>query len=326
VDWKARLEMLAPTFVLTAPRRFGRPQVGRTAKVCCAVPTPSRRTPLRSGTDIREEPTTPSPLQAFTRPVSAVASLAAAFAAPREAGAVSAATAIAGPLFAPLNADTPEWVRTLVWADFRVAVALFVIAPFALFLWSFNSDTAKTDAVKRVMVGYWQSSSLLLLTVLLNISNVSAAAFTGLFVQALVVVSLTWWADLLVEIEDDDGALSKAFRAWRCPAIVAAAGGVAIQLPFQGCNFTRNPHANPICSAWLEPPTRFHELLIPGLDTQLLSSLAFAGCSIYGLYLVWLCLVVLPKVGRQGRKDRNCFSSVSALKYFGLIDRKSPGN
>lgn len=243
-----------------------------------------------------------------------------------EVAAMSAVTAVAGPLFAPLNPDTPDVLRTVVWGDFRVAVALFVAAPLTIFVWSLFDTDSDSDAVLRVMVGYWQSSSLLLLTVFLNIANVSAASFTGLFVQGLIPFTLLWWTDLLAEIEKDDSSLSRAFRAWRWPAIAAAVGGVAIQLPFQGCSFTEDPQANPICSSWLEPPTRFHEILIPGVEPQTLQILAFAGCTIYASYLLWLCFVVLPRVGRSGRKDRNCFSSVSALKFFGIIKRDSLGN
>ena len=33
---------------------------------------------------------------------------------------------------APLNAASEPFIRSLVWTDFRVAVALFVVTPFAL--------------------------------------------------------------------------------------------------------------------------------------------------------------------------------------------------
>lgn len=245
---------------------------------------------------------------------------------PSEAAAISAATAVAGPLFAPLNADTPELLRTLVWADFRIAVALFVISPLAIFIWSILDSESETDAVLRTMSGYWQSSSLLLLTVFLNIANVSVASFTGLFVQCLIPVTLVWWKDLSAEISRDDSALARAYRAWRGPAIGAALAGVLVQIPFQGCNASVNPRADPICSAWLEPPYRFHELLLSGVSSDTLLGLAAVGGFIYAAYLLWLTTVVLPRVGREGRKDRNCFSSVSALKQIGLIRNDSQGN
>ena len=36
----------------------------------------------------------------------------------------------------PLNVATEPWVRSLVWTDFRAAVALFVAAPLALLGWA----------------------------------------------------------------------------------------------------------------------------------------------------------------------------------------------
>lgn len=171
-----------------------------------------------------------------------------------------------------------------------------------------------------------QASSLLMITVFLNIANVSVASFTGLFVQALIPITLIWWQDLAEEIALDESALARAFRAWRGPAIVAAAIGVVLQIPFQECNISANPMANPICSAWLEPPYRFHELLLSGVPSDALFALAATGGTIYAVYLAWLSLVVVPRVGREGRKDRNCFSSVSALKWIGLISKESPGN
>lgn len=165
-----------------------------------------------------------------------------------------------------------------------------------------------------------------MITVFLNIANVSVASFTGLFVQALIPLSLIWWQDLTEEIAKDESALARAFRAWRGPAVVAAVSGVLLQIPFQGCNFSTNPMGNPICSSWLEPPYRFHELLLSGVSTDAMFALAAMGGTIYTVYLAWLSLAVLPRVGREGRKDRNCFSSVSALKWIGLISKDSPGN
>ena len=85
---------------------------------------------------------------------------------------------------APLNAATEPWVRAVVWTDFRVAVALFVAAPFALLAASVvacrpGGGRSKGDeASLRYMTSYWQASSLLLITVLFNIeaAPIGAAA------------------------------------------------------------------------------------------------------------------------------------------------------
>jgi hypothetical protein len=326
--------MPRPAFIAAGPSRAAR-HLRPQAPVCRDAPAPTPA-PATARVSVRppakrrhvEAEAPPASADTFMNPTAAAAALAAAAAAlqPLPAAALTAAAAIAGPLFEPLNPDSPHLLRTLVWADFRIAVALFVVAPLVIFLWSFDTRAADTDAVKRVMVGYWQASSLLMLTVFLNIAHVPAGSATGLFVQALIPATLVWWKDLLAEIEADTGPLARAFRAWRRPAVAAAVGGALVQLPFQGCNFGGDPLQNPMCSAWLEPPHKFHRLLLPAVDPALLQTLAFAGCSIYAAYLVWLAAVVLPRAGRSGRKDRNVFSSVSALKFLGLIDRDSPGN
>jgi hypothetical protein len=236
-------------------------------------------------------------------------------------------TILFGPLFEALNSDTDLSTRVLVWTNFRVAVALFVAAPLILFAWSFVKGGTQ-DAVKRVLLGYWQASSLLMLTVWLNIADVPCASFTGLFVQVMIPVALTWWEDLIKEIKEDSSALARAFLQWRTPAIVASIAGVAVQIPFQGCNFVANPRDNPMCAAWLEPPLAFHKLdvLSSQVPPSTLKGLAFVGCSVYFAYLSYLALRVVPKVGRSGRKDREMFSSVSALKWLGWVDRESAGN
>lgn len=96
----------------------------------------------------------PPTSRSMTAGIAAVAALAAMLPS-FEAAAISPATAVAGPLFAPLNAETPDLLRTLVWLDFRVAVALFVVSPLAIFVWSLLDSESETDAVKRTMIGYW---------------------------------------------------------------------------------------------------------------------------------------------------------------------------
>lgn len=243
----------------------------------------------------------------------------------QDASALSLTEALVGPLFEPLNSDSAFWTRVLVWADFRVAVALFVISPLVLFFWSFARG-GTDDAVKRVLIGYWEASSLLMLTVFLNIAEVPYAAFTGLFVQGMIPIALTWWTDLLSEIDQDESMLARMFRWWKYPAVAAAVAGVAIQVPFQGCNFVQSVSSNPMCAAWVEPPHAFHNLLISGIPPDTLQAIAVAGCAIYFGYLTYLASFVVPKVGRSGRKDRNMFSSVSMLKQLGWIHRDSVGN
>ena len=193
---------------------------------------------------------------------------------------------------APLNAASEPWIRSLVWTDFRVAVALFVVAPFALLAASVAArvprqpdDRSKSaETVLRLMTSYWQASSLLLLTVALNIQEANLGVFCGLAAQFMIVVSLWWWSDLNDEL--DATPLSRAFRAWRLPTTVAAAGGVVVQLPFQGCVGVPSLAGDAFCAPWLEPP-KFAAGLV-GLDASpALGSVANIGCVLYFAVLAW---------------------------------------
>ena len=71
-----------------------------------------------------------------------------------------------------------------VSGDFRVAVTLFVVAPLALLGWSvvscrppslggekITNPPRTSEVALRLMTSYWQASSLLLITVLLNVQE-----------------------------------------------------------------------------------------------------------------------------------------------------------
>eukprot|EP00188_Purpureofilum_apyrenoidigerum_P003078 Plantae.Rhodophyta-Purpureofilum_apyrenoidigerum.ctg31311.p1 GENE.Plantae.Rhodophyta-Purpureofilum_apyrenoidigerum.ctg31311~~Plantae.Rhodophyta-Purpureofilum_apyrenoidigerum.ctg31311.p1 ORF type:complete len:287 (-),score=37.69 Plantae.Rhodophyta-Purpureofilum_apyrenoidigerum.ctg31311:116-976(-) len=221
-----------------------------------------------------------------------------------------------GPLFEPLNSQTPEWLRYIVWIDFRLAVILFVGYPLWLFISSFSENN---DALKRVMIGYWQASSLLMLTVFLNISEEPIGTFTGLFVQIMILFTLWWWKDLVDEIKEENTFLSKAFLLWRWPATVLSVFGVTTQLNFQRCMFVPKILDDKMCAPWLEPPFNFKDIFLPFAPMEVLSSIAYAGLFVYFGYLAYYVAVPLRRVGRLGRKERNCFSSVSLLRSWGWI-------
>ena len=228
---------------------------------------------------------------------------------------------------APLNAASEPWVRSLVWTDFRVAVALFVVAPFALLAASVAARVPRTpddrstsaETVLRLMTSYWQASSLLLLTVALNVQEANLGVFCGLAAQAMIVVSLWWWSDLDEEL--DAAPLSRAFRAWRLPASVAAAGGVVVQLPFQGCVGAESLAGDAFCAPWLEPP-KFAAGLV-GLDASpALGAVADIGCVLYFAVLSYYAAVLLPAVGRSGRAARPelmNFTPIGAWRALGFI-------
>ncbi|KAJ8906961.1 hypothetical protein NDN08_003444 [Rhodosorus marinus] len=227
---------------------------------------------------------------------------------------------LVSPLFDSLNMATPEWLRTLVWVDFRLALLLFVSYPLWLFIGSFGEEN---DALKRVMIGYWQASSLLMLTVFLNITEQPIGTFTGMFVQIMIPITIWWWKDLVAEIDADNSFMCQAFRLWRWPATVLSVMGTATQFSLQRCNFVSSLLADPICGAWLEPPFNFHRLLIPFASTETLNAIAYAGLITYFGYLAYYVAVPLPRASRSGRKERDCFSSVSVLTSWGWLKPRS---
>ncbi len=224
--------------------------------------------------------------------------------------------ALFGPLFAPLDACIPADARLISWLNFRVAVLFFVLTPLAIFGGALarGPNTPAGDALTRVMSGYWQASALLLVAVFQHAAGLSFAFADGLLVQTVVVASLNWWTDLLAEINESDGALEAAFRIWRPVASVSAGLGVLVQIPFQSCNFS----STCACRSWTEPPVRLFELL-GGVDQSILATLGNTGMSIYLAYLVYYLVVVVPKIGRQGRAPRDFFTAPSVLMWLGVI-------
>jgi len=232
---------------------------------------------------------------------------------------------------APINAASEPFIRSLVWTDFRVAVALFVVAPFALLAASVvarvprepDDRSKSSETVLRLMTSYWQASSLLLLTVALNIQEANFGVFCGLAAQAMIVVSLWWWSDLNGEL--DAAPLSRAFRAWRLPTSVAAAGGVVVQLPFQGCVGVPSLAGDAFCAPWLEPP-KFAAGLVGRDASPALGFVANVGCLLYFAVLSYYATVLLPTVGRSGRAARPKLmdlTPIGAWRALGFISDDS---
>jgi len=247
-----------------------------------------------------------------------------------------------------VNPDTPDWLRTIVWTDFRLAVACFVISPLVLLGWSAiecrptkNRTTVvppsslAADAILRVLVGYWQASSLLLITVLFNIGASPIGVVTGTVAQAMIYVSLNWWQSLNEEaasptsMEDYSYPLSTAFTTWRTLTSIIAGLGVAIQLPFLPCATLPSPPSaatssfvnNPYCAAWLEPPSLAASLLHLSSSSSL-ENIAMAALGVYTVYLLYYVAVPLRDVGRDGRAVRSSFTLVDPLIVLGFLDKR----
>lgn len=238
----------------------------------------------------------------------------------------------------PVNPETAPWLRSLVWWDFRVAVALFVAAPLALLGWSvarcrplaLGGDATRDRAAEtalRLLTGYWQASSLLLLTVGFNIEQNPVGVVTGLAAQAMILVSLWWWSDLTEEMEAaEPSALRSSVIAWRALATVAAAGGVLVQLPFQPCALAPALAADASCGAWLEPP-QFAAGLVGLTASPTLATVTQLLCGLYASVLAYYGAVLLPRVGRRGLAPRPALmraSPIGAWRWLGFIDEQDP--
>ena len=72
--------------------------------------------------------------------------------------------------------------------NYRLAVVFLVLMPLVLWIWSLVEQTDDKDAIKRILFGYWQTSSLLMFTVYLQIGAQPLSFATAAAVQ----VDLKW--------------------------------------------------------------------------------------------------------------------------------------
>jgi len=279
----------------------------------------------------------------------------------------------------PINEISEPWVRSLVWLDFKVAVAFFVVVPLILLSWAVvarlpppTSTTATTneiiantnalqevqdkrlpiaETILRYMTSYWQASSLLLLTIALDIQEYTICVVVGLFAQVMIIVSLWWWEDLNQELRVldlqscDDGEISggeqqqqqqqqssssssmirRVFLAWRNVATVAASSGVLIQVPFQSCVGVHSLTKSSWCAPWLEPP-QFTASLVGVVASPTLDILTKGGCALYALVLLYYSVVLLPLVGRSGRAVRptlmNTATPIGVWQRLSFLDKQ----
>jgi len=240
---------------------------------------------------------------------------------------------------APLNGSSEAWVRSLVWSDFRVAVAFFVVVPLVLLSWAVAARRPPNnpgqvdvrspiaDTVLRLMTSYWQASALLLITVALNVQESNAGAFAGLFAQAMIFASLWWWEDLNEEVTASSEPIGRVFAIWRSVASVAAATGVLVQVPFQGCVGSTSLVDDAWCAPWLEPP-RFAANLIGLEPSPTLAAVATASCTLYTVMLAYYAIVAIPSIGRSGRAARPSLMDVATpigvWRALGFIDPQNP--
>ena len=220
-------------------------------------------------------------------------------------------------------------LHDIVWVDFHLAVGVFVLVPLGILFASFRNGDAH-DALKRVMIGYWQASSLLMLTVFLNIAQQPIGYTTALAVQIIIPTMLYWWRDLDNEVRGlaaGGSLLERIFLLWRPAAAALGAMGALMQLTTQRCALLSSGELldDAMCAAWLEPPFEFYNLHVGTLlggsvPEWVFGAMGYAGLSVYASYLSYLLFMVLPRVGRQGRAPRTgLFTSVALLHSWGWL-------
>lgn len=159
----------------------------------------------------------------------------------------------------------PIWLRVLARVDFVAAVVLTVLAPLALFA---RAVQGRRAAEVRLLLRYWRSSSLLMVTVYLLIGERRVAFPAGIAARLLIAQTLLRGADTI----EGEG---NWFRNWRRLAGGYCLGGAALTAPLlSGCFADELP---PFCRAYIEPTQEFGALLHPGTPRERLGKVGIAG-------------------------------------------------
>lgn len=181
--------------------------------------------------------------------------------------------------------------------------------------------------------GSRQASSLLLITVMLNIGEVPISSFTGFCANLAIAVSLLWWKDLRAEIDAQETKTARLLRLWRPAALATAVGSGLLQLPFLHCAALPSPdissHAllrDPVCASSLEPPIALFRMLQPflPLTQQEIGALGGLGLGFYVTYLLYYIAFPLRISGRTGRKERQFWSIIDPLISLGWLSAQEP--
>jgi len=195
--------------------------------------------------------------------------------------------------------QSPSWLPSLVWTDYRLAVLFTVLLPLVLLLWAFIQ---KVEALQRLLIIYWRVASLLAITVYLLIAAFSVGFISGWFARLLIPLSLWFWVDLNEEIVDQPQTpLKLTFVSWRWAVSIYSVLGAIAQIPVLRCALMKSDDLvkEPFCRIWLDPPWAFRELFHATTRPFFLGYLAIIGLIIYVSYLSYFVLIRLGKQGRS---------------------------
>lgn len=195
--------------------------------------------------------------------------------------------------------DFPQ-LPSVVWTDYRLALLFAIILPLILLIWAF---VRKAEAMQRLLIIYWQVSSLLAITIYLMIAALPISFISGWVARLLIPISLWFWVDLNEEIDDQPRSpLKLAFAAWRWAISVYMALGALIQIPvLSRCALLPTPQilTTPFCRIWLEAPWGFREMFHGGSKPYFLGFLGIVALVVYVLCLGYFVLFRLAKQGRS---------------------------
>ncbi len=195
--------------------------------------------------------------------------------------------------------QSPSWLPSLVWTDYRLAVLFTVLFPLALLIWSF---VQKSESIQHLMIIYWRVASLLVITVGLLIAAIPLGFLTGWIARILIPLSLWFWVDLNDEInEQPKSSLKLAFSSWRWGVTIYSLLGAIAAIPALQCAFlpSKQMISQPFCNIWLQPPWIFKQYFISGMKPYTIGLLSTLALVIYILYLGYFVFVRLGKQGRS---------------------------
>ncbi len=139
--------------------------------------------------------------------------------------------------------------------------------------------------------------------------------------QVMIVASVWWWKDLNQEVAETTGALKGTFVVWRWGVTALDVAGTltqAVQTQVS-CTLASSPSdilSKPVCTAWLEPPYGYKEILHSNLPADKLQLVGFFIAAVWAAYLLFYIVNTLPKTGRQAR--RNLSMSYKVLHRLGF--------
>jgi Protein of unknown function (DUF3177) len=187
------------------------------------------------------------------------------------------------------------WFQPLIWMDFWLAVIFTVLIPLILLVWAFAQKTA---AIQNLLSIYWRVASLLAISVYLAIGSMPISFLTAFVAQALIPVSLWFWADLNEEIDDlPSRPLKLGFSTWRWATSIYSTLGAIVAIPFLSCAF--GTAKTDYCQAWFKPSWGYYNLFHASSNPGFLGFLGIVGLIAYSIYLVYFLAVRLSKQGRS---------------------------